>query len=61
MSPIKSRRFLKDYADRMQKLNPLRRDMSISEYDDAIVTLAKIASVILAALFVIAVFLQITY
>lgn len=58
MSPIQSRRILRDYA---KKLNPLRYDMTKSEYDDCIITLAKIAAVLVAALLVVSVALQVAY
>lgn len=58
MSPIQSRRILRDYA---RKLNPLRHDATMTEYDEAIITLAKIAAGILALMLVVSVALQISY
>lgn len=58
MSPLQSRRILRDYA---RKLNPMRHDATMTEYDEAIIALAKIVAGILAALLVVSVVLQVTY
>lgn len=58
MSPISVRRYLKDHVE---KLNPLRPDITQAEYDRRILHAAKIASMLVLVLLVLSLIVQLSH
>ncbi len=57
MSPIQSRRILRDFSSRMQRFN----NLPVSEYDRLIKQAAKFGAAVLAVFLVGMVLLQVNY